>query len=175
MSFRDRLAAIVSEHGLSKLASASGVDAGTLHNMASGKRGGGPKTSYETVVAVAKAAGVRHEWLWGGEEPRELEAGPPRWQDHPRWAAHVALAKEREPGLPYEAAGAMTMPPGCATSPAVVETLALAVARAQIAAKETAASGVESKIKPRFKVDEQPLEERIATPSAPAARSRRPG
>jgi len=58
------------------LAIVAGVSTGTIGMMESGKRGN-KESIPGTLPQIAKALGVRYEWLAHGEEPRSLDGLPP--------------------------------------------------------------------------------------------------
>jgi phage repressor protein C with HTH and peptisase S24 domain len=76
MTFRDRLKLTVDRVGnAAKLGRLSGVPSRTIRNYLSGRT---PEAPVRICEKLAAGAGVRPEWLWGGQppmlEPQEIEA-----------------------------------------------------------------------------------------------------
>lgn len=133
MTFVERLRLLIAESpdGLNGLARRAGIDSGVLSKTSRGDGGRGVRTSYETVSSLARATGVRAEWLWSGEAPRERDVSTfARWRDHEAWDAVVAECRRLDSHAPWDLVGEMSLPPGCTPTVRAVLSLGAGVAEA---------------------------------------------
>lgn len=101
----------------------------------------GHKTGIDAGTArrIAAVLGVSWLWLQTGEEGDP--EGAARWRDHEAWDVVLDECRRIDPNAPWDAVGAMTIPPGCTPTVRAALALATGVAEAMRAGNSTPLPG----------------------------------